>query len=311
MSGSRPPSPGWSATASDGGSLKRVVGAVLLVAMLSAAAWGTWTYAIPHTAVIPALVGETVDDATDRLTALGFDVTRAPGEYSMQVPDHHVKKILPAAGAERDVGTTVTIVPSLGPPPVKVPTVRGDLLKDARQAIAEAGLLVEAVRHRFDGEVREGRVIGVRPGTARLPRGTSVTLIVSDGPKPVAIPDVSGMPEDKAVQTLLAKGFEVVTEEDFSAKVARGRAIGTDPADGTELQPGETIVLRISLGPEFFDSPNFEGMSVDEARALAESVGLKLTALPVPGSSGSNIVSQLPPGGTRVRYGSTITVYYA
>ena len=187
--------------------LKRVVGAVLLVAMLSAAAWGTWTYAIPHTAVIPALVGETVDDATDRLTALGFDVTRAPGEYSMQVPDDHVKKILPVAGAERDVGTTVTIVPSLGPPPVKVPTVRGDLLKDARQAIAEAGLLVEAVRHRFDGEVREGRVIGVRPDTARLPRGTSVTLIVSDGPKPVAIPDVSGMPEDKAVQTLLAKGL--------------------------------------------------------------------------------------------------------
>jgi serine/threonine-protein kinase len=291
--------------------LKRVAGAVLLVALLASAAWGTWTYAIPHTAVIPALVGETVDDATDRLTVLGFDVTRAPGEHSMQIPNGYVKQILPAAGAERDVGTTVTIVPSLGPPPVKVPAVRGDLLKDARQTIAEAGLLVEAVRHRFDGEVLQGHVIGVRPGTARLPRGTSVTLIVSDGPKPVAIPDVEGMTEDKAVQTLLAKGFEVVTEEDFSKDVERGHAIGTDPADGTELQPSETIVLRISLGPEFFDSPNFQGMSVDAARTLAESVGLKLTALPVPGSSGSNIVSQLPPGGTRVRYGSTITVYYA
>ena len=52
-------------------------------------------------------------------------------------------------------------------------------------------------------------------------------------------------------------------------------------------------------------------MSVDAARALAESVGLNLTALPVPGSSGGNIVSQLPPSGTRVRYGSTITVYHA
>ena len=80
---------------------------------------------------------------------------------------------------------------------------------------------------------------------------------------------------------------------------------------GTELQPGETIVLRISLGPEFFASPDFEGMTVEAARAHADSVGLELTALPVPGSSGGTIVSQLPPAGTRVRYGSTITVYYA
>jgi serine/threonine-protein kinase len=194
---------------------------------------------------------------------------------------------------------------------VSVPAVRGDLLKDARKAIVEAGLHVGAVRHRFDGEVPEGHVIRVRPDTARLPRGTSVTLIVSDGPKPVPIPDIGGMTEHKAVRVLSGKGFDVVIEEDFSREVARGHAIGTDPAEGTELQPGETVALRISLGPEFFDCPNFEGMSVEGARALAQSVGLKLTALPVPGSSGSNVVSQLPAGGTRVRYGSTITVYYA
>jgi len=291
--------------------VRRVVGTVLLVALLAAAAWGTWTYAIPHTAVIPALVGETVDDATDRLTALGFDVTRAPGEYSMQVPDGSVKQILPAAGAERDVGTTVTIVPSLGPPPVKVPAVRGELLGDARQAIVEAGLHVEAVRHRFDGEVLERHVIGVRPDMARLPRGTSVTLIVSDGPKPVPIPDVEGMTQDRAVQVLAAKGWDVVIEGVFSKKVTRGHAIGTDPAAGTELQPGQGITLRVSLGPKVFDCPDFDGMSVDAARALAESVGLELAALPVPGSSGGTIVSQLPLAGSRVRYGSTITVYYA
>jgi len=229
----------------------------------------------------------------------------------MQVPEHHVKKILPAAGAERDVGTTVTIVPSLGPPPVKVPAVRGDLLKDARQSIAEAGLLVEAIRHRFDGEVREGRVIGVRPGTARLPRGTSVTLIVSDGPKPVAIPDVEGMTEDRAVQVLAAKDFDVVIEGVFSKNVARGHAIGTDPAAGTDLQPGEGITLRMSLGPEFFECPDFVGMTVDAARALAEQHGLLLNEVQVPGATGHQIVSQEPASGSRVRYGQTIDAYYA
>jgi beta-lactam-binding protein with PASTA domain len=289
---------------------KRFVGAVALIALLTAAAWGTWTYAIPHTAVVPALVGETIDAATDRLTELGFTVTRAPGEHSMQIPRGLVKEILPAEGTERDVGSAVTIVPSLGPPPVDVPAVRGDKLQAARRAITDAGLRVE-VDHRFDANLPAGHVIGLRPDEARLPQGSSVIVIVSDGPRPVPVPDIGGLTKDKAVAALSAKGFDVVIEEDFSKDIARGRAIGTDPAAETELQPGETIVLRISLGPEYFDAPDFQGMSVEAARTLAESVGLKLTALQVPGSSGNNIVSQLPTGGTRVRYGSTITVYYA
>ena len=196
------------------------------------------------------------------------------------VPADHVLHIRPAAGKERDVGSVVTVVPSLGPPPVKVPAVTGDLLQDARQAIVAAGLHVEAVRHRFDAEVPEGHVIAVRPDRARLPQGTSVTLIVSDGRKPVPVPDVSGMTEDGAVQALA--DFDVVIEEVFSAKVDRGRAIGTDPGTGTELQPGEPITLRISLGPEFFDSPNFVGMSVDAAQGPRGERGSEAHGAPGP-----------------------------
>ena len=54
------------------------------------AAWGTWTYAIPHTAVIPELQGATVDAARDRLTELGFEVVLVDGRYDMQVPAGHV-----------------------------------------------------------------------------------------------------------------------------------------------------------------------------------------------------------------------------
>ncbi|MDP9119232.1 MAG: PASTA domain-containing protein, partial [Actinomycetota bacterium] len=290
--------------------LKRIFGAILLLGLLSTAAWGTWTYAIPHTAVIPPLVGEPVDLARERLTALGFEVVLAD-RYDMQVPADHVLAVTPAAGAERDQGTTVTIVRSKGPPPVDVPSVAGDALKGARRAIVGAGLEVGKVVGRYDDRVPRGHVIAVRPARDPLPRGTAVTLIVSDGPRPVPIPDVRGMAEAKAVSSLSSKGFEVVVEEAFSGKVAPGEAVGTDPAAGTDLQPGETIVLTVSLGPEFFASPDFEGMTVEAARGLAESHGLELTALPVPGSSGGSIVSQLPPAGTRVRYGSTITVYYA
>ena len=118
-------------------------------------------------------------------------------------------------------------------------------------------------------------------------------MIVSDGPKPVPVPNVSGMTEDRAVQALA--DFDVVIEEVFSSKIDRGRAIGTVPGTGTELQPGEPITLRMSLGPEFFECPDFVGMSLDDARALAERVGLRLSAVAVPGADGEEIVSRLPP----------------
>jgi eukaryotic-like serine/threonine-protein kinase len=290
--------------------LKRVFGAILLLGLLSTAAWGTWTYAIPHTSVIPALVGEPVDLARDRLTALGFEVVLTD-RYDMQVPADHVLAVKPAAGAERDQGTTVTIVRSKGPPPVGVPAVAGDALKGARRAIVGAGLEVGKIVRRYHDQVPTDHVIGVRPADDRLPRGTAVTLVVSDGPTPVPIPDVRGMAEKKALRALGSNGFEVVVEGDFSGKVAAGNAVATDPPAGTEFQPGGTIVLTVSLGPEYFDCPSFVGMSVDEARVEAERHGLGLTALEVPGGGGSNVVSQIPEAGTRVRYGSTVTVYYA
>jgi serine/threonine-protein kinase len=188
--------------------------------------------------------------------------------------------------------------------------MKGKPLKKAKQAIKDAGLRVE-VRRRYDERVPLDHVILQEPGAGRIPKGTTVSLVVSDGPRPVPIPDVRGMAQDKAVRSLGARGFEVVIEEDFSKQVARGDAVGTDPASGTELQPGGTIVLTVSIGPEYFDCPDFSGMSVDEAKALAEQRGLELTALPVPGSGGNDVVSQIPNAGTRIRYGSTVTVYYA
>ena len=291
--------------------LKRIVGVILLVALLSGVAWGTWTYAIPHTATIPNLNGKTVDAARDRLTALGFQVVLANGRYDMRVPEGHVWAVQPAAGATLQQGTQVTIVPSKGPPPVAVPSVEGKPVKKAKRALSEAGLRVEVDR-RFDSRVPLDRVISQEPGSGRIPKGSSVTIVVSDGPRPVAIPDVRGMAEDKAVKTLGAKGFEVVIEETFSNQVTRGDVLRTDPVNGTELQPGETIVLTVSLGPEYFLCPDFVGMTVDDARAQAERIGLRLSAVAVPGADGEEIVSQdFPEPGARVRYGTTVTVFYA
>jgi serine/threonine-protein kinase len=291
--------------------IKRALGTIMALTLVAVAAWGTWTYAIPHTALVPNLIGEPEGRATDRLTDLGFQVNLGDERYSEVVGEGDVIRVQPAVGTELDVGSTVTLVVSLGPPLVDVPPVERKLLEDAERLLTAEGFEVGDVRRRYDPEVREGHVISRSPPGATAPKGSSIDLVVSKGPKPVAIPDVRGKTEDRAVSILSDRGFEVPVETTFSDKVEPGLVIDTDPPIGTEVQPGETVVLSVSLGPEWFECPNFVGMTVDQARAEAERTGLKLAALPVPGTNGDEVISQLTPAGNRVRYGTTISVFYA
>jgi eukaryotic-like serine/threonine-protein kinase len=292
--------------------IKRFLGAALVLALIAAAAWGTWTYAIPHVAVIPALVGRSADEAAERLTELGFRVEEGQARYDDAIAEGAVIRVQPKAGTELEIGTIVTIVRSLGPPPVAVPAVEGRLLKDARDLLEADGFVVGRIRYRFDAKVPVGHVIARTPGGEELPKGSPVALVVSKGRKPVPVPDVRGVTEEAAAKALDAKGFVVAVQEDFSTKVERGHVVSTDPTAGTDFQPGETVVLTVSLGPEYFPCPDFVGMSVDAARALAERLGLRLSAVAVPGADGEEIVSQdFPEPGARVRYGTTVTVFYA
>jgi serine/threonine-protein kinase len=291
--------------------IKRFFASLLVLALVAAAAWGTWTYAIPHTAVVPELVGEPAARATERLVALGFEVQLGRAQYSDVVAEGAVLRIRPRPGSELDVGAVVTIVVSRGAHPVDVPAVEGKAVQDGKRLLREAGFEVGRVRERYDGEVAAGEVIARSPAGAELPKGTRVDLLVSKGPKPVVLPDVRGMTEEQAIAKLDARGFGAVVEERFSDQVARGRVLATDPVAGERVQPTVTIVVTVSLGPRVFACPDFVGMTVEDAKALAAQHGLRLNAVEVPGATGNRIVSQQPPAGTDVRYGDTIDAYYA
>ena len=60
-----------------------------------------------------------------------------------------------------------------------------------------------------------------------------------------------------------------------------------------------------------FPAPNLVDKSVDEARAVAEGLGLTLYAQAVPGATGTTVRTQLPPAGDTIDAGATITVYYS
>ena len=145
---------GWNGTGDDAGPSSGSSARSSSSDCSSGAAWGTWTYAIPHTAVIPASKARPSIAARDRLTALGFQVVLANGRYDMQVPKVTSGREARGRG-QRDQGTQVTIVPSKGPPPVAVPSVTGEALKRPHGHLKEP-----AWRGRGEAPLR-------RPGPAR------------------------------------------------------------------------------------------------------------------------------------------------
>jgi serine/threonine-protein kinase len=289
---------------------RRRLGIVVLVAALAATAWGVWTYVIPHHADVPTLAGVTVEAARERLSDIGFAVRIADGQYSDQVPPDRVLRVQPEEGTSLALGDTVTIVPSLGPPPVKAPKVVGMTLEKATAALERIGLESSVTRRRFHDEVPEGRVIE-QLQSGMVPAGSTVELIVSKGHAPVPVPAVAGATEAEATETLRAAGFSVTTETAFSNRVDRGSVIGVSPKAGTSAPYASTVTLTISLGPERFPLPSFIGLSKSAAEAKARSYGLDVSFFVVPNTAGSLVISQTPAPNVTVTYGDGVTLFIA
>ncbi len=288
---------------------RRVLGVMLAVLALTATAWGVWTYAVPHRATVPTLAGVSVDRARSQLVDLGFAVRLADGRYDPAVAEGNVLRVIPAAGVVLKRGETVTLVPSLGPPPVDVPTVQGKPIDKARALLRKSGLTLNVSKRAYDDMVPAGSILSQDPAGGRLPQGGAVAVVLSRGPAPRAIPKVVGKDQGVAEERLAAAGFGVSSQEAFSDSVAAGRVINVSPDVGTMSPYGTTVTLTVSKGPQQFPVPDFRGISRSAAEALATRYGLVLDFRAVAGTSGSLVYSQTPGVGAVVRYGDTITLF--
>jgi len=289
---------------------RRAAELLLLVAALVAAAWGVWTYLVPHHATVPPVAGATVADAKSRLIHLGFTVDIGKGQYA-SMPANHVLRIAPGAGTVLKRGDTVTLTPSLGPPPVPVPSVAGKSLADATQLLTDVHLTVGTQTSRFDPVVPKGDVISQTPGDGTAPRDSAVDLVISKGPAPLPVPDVTGKTLGAARAQLTKAGFTVTETHDFSESVTRGRIISTTPAGGVTTPYGSPVTVVVSDGPPQFALPSFIGMSKSAALSEAEHDGLQVSWYYLPNTSQSTVVAQSPNVGVMVHPGDTIILYLA
>ena len=126
------------------------------------------------TVAVPAIaVGtETYAAAAAALSQAGFAVNQTQ-DYDNTVPAGDVKSVSPPPGTQATVGSTITVVVSKGPHYVAVPSVKGDSVGDATQALSAAGFNVAGVQ---GNPVNTVKGTNPRSGSQVL-YGTSVTII--------------------------------------------------------------------------------------------------------------------------------------
>jgi beta-lactam-binding protein with PASTA domain/predicted Ser/Thr protein kinase len=199
------------------------------------------------------------------------------------------------------------------PSHISVPDVIGQDVEAATQILDSKGfdVAIKAVPSQAPrNQVVEQDPIPTDRGGGKAEEGSTITLSVSSGPAIVAVPDVAGLNATDATNRLEKAGFKVTTRNEFSNSVPKGRAVGTEPAAGTQLSTSQVITLLVSRGTNQVEVPNVVG--VDDQAALAALQDAGLSGVLVQRDSTEpegKVISQSPGAGKLVARGSQVTVF--
>ncbi len=186
------------------------------------------------------LAGLPLDQATARLTEAELALGDPVRQFDEAVPLDHVIGLEPSTPPQVPKGDAVVLVVSDGPAPRVVPAVPAGSTFDAAAALITAVQLVPQQLDEFSDTIPAGQLIRTDPpaGT-EVPRDSAVSVVMSKGPPPVAVPDVRGRNVIDATNMIQAVGLTVTGVQGNPFLTVSQ----TDPAVGTLLPRGSGVVL--------------------------------------------------------------------
>jgi serine/threonine-protein kinase len=168
-------------------------------------------------------------------------------------------------------GALVAAAATGGGAQVAVPSLVGLDDATAKVRATDAELLMTVVERRTSADPA-GLVIEQRPAPGEfIGADDEIEVVVSRGPPPVPLPDVTGKPLAEAQPLLEQAGFVVVVERRFDENVPKDVALGTEPAGGGQAPPESSVKLIVSDGPAPVEVPDVAGKSYDEAAAIIQA----------------------------------------
>ena len=266
------------------------------------------------TEIIPVVVARPTEPVVAEVAEEAFD----PAD---EFPDHP-----PTVGGGRRWFIALLVVLAVGggvlawyntrPETSTVPNLAG---MRQGEALNQIGPFKGAIEEEASETVEAGVVTRTAPtaGTT-LEHGTTITIFVSTGPAPRALPELAGLTVPEAAAALAELGL-VIIESDavFDEVVPPGVIVSWSiPAAptltaGATVTKGTTVQVVPSAGPVPRIVPDLANMPIADATAAVQTLGLVYAqgadefsnTVPV----GAVIRQDVPPGSEAAR-GSTVTV---
>jgi serine/threonine-protein kinase len=263
------------------------------------------------TYTVPLLVGLNTAQAQAKLAhgetlVVGYRASRT-------VAANTIMSQSPGPNTQVPANAVFHVVASGGPPPVTVPPVISKTCGQAIAALKHVGFAATCPPplYAFSSSIPQGMAMGVYFGNVhspvRAPYGAALAVQLSKGPPPLPVPNVVGLPGLEAVSTLRQSGFVPVVEpREFDRAVHAGNVISISPLPGAQLQPGRAVQVVISNGAPA-TVPSLGHADLATAEAIIVRAGL--TVLAVHGATSSHSWTTVPPAGTVVTAGSSVTLY--
>jgi serine/threonine-protein kinase len=257
---------------------------------------------------VPYVIGIKERNAVRKIEDAGLKATIVR-DSDDEVAVGYVAKQDPAGGQRIDKGNAVTVIVSTGKEKVAVPDVIGKSIAEAIQTLNDAGLRANV--HEINSDKPDNTVTGQDPraGT-RITKGDEVRINVSQGPKPVGIPPVIGIPYEQAAAQLQGAGF-AVARRDVDSDDPAGTVVRQEPAGNTLAGKGSTVTLFVSKGPTERTVPDVGGTDRATAGQILRSSGFKV-AVEVEETDDSTydglVLRQDPAPQTKAVPGTTVTI---
>lgn len=193
----------------------------------------------------------------------------------------------------------------------KMPNLKELSESDAMIALNRANLGMDK-SYKNSNQVPKGFVISQEfAPDSEVKKNTSVKVEISLGPDQFEVPDVLNLKEPDAIAMLESYQLHVNTEYTYHDTIVKGNVISTNPSHSKMVSQGDTIVLNVSMGPEFVDviMPDLRNLTETEARFKIESNGLIVGNVERVHSSEvaeGRVISQSLENGGSVKQGTTV-----
>jgi serine/threonine-protein kinase len=261
---------------------------------------------------VPTLAGLSLDQARAAAAKDHFTLHVENGQKSITVGNGIIISQSPKVGKVLKQGAVLSVVPSIGPPAVAVPSLTGMNCTQATVALTNAHLKGGCIAGQYSDTVATGFAISwsydgaQNPQTA--PYGSIIDIVPSLGHGPVAVPTTISQTDNyqDALVLLQAVGLNGTEAYATSASVPSGDVISLEPPSSTSVPYGSTVTVTVSTGPPTTTVPNVYGDTVTQATNTLQDDGLTVSG--VQGNPNGTATGTDPPGGTTVPTGTSVQI---